>query len=132
MGRTLFMLDWIMDPELRRQVIEGLNKGETRNSLARTAYFNRLGELRDRDYNNQRNRASGLTFVTAAISIWNTVYLDKAIIPMKEHGYPVNDDLLQYHSPLGWEHINLTSDYVWQANKQLKEGRFRPLRPFNS
>jgi len=128
--RTIFMLNWFMDPVLRRRVTAGLNKGEARNALARAVCFNRLGEMRDRSYEHQRHRASGLTLVTAAIVLWNTVYLDKAISAMKEHGIQVDDNLLQYLSPLGWEHINLTGDYVWQQNKQPKKGKFRPLRPF--
>lgn len=28
----------------------------------------------------------------------------------------------------GGEHINLTGDYVWQQNRLVKQGRFRPLR----
>ena len=36
--------------------------------------FNRLGELRDRSFENQRYRASGLNLVVAAIVLWNTVY----------------------------------------------------------
>jgi TnpA family transposase len=31
------------DPELRRRVQVGLNKGEARNALARAVYFNRQG-----------------------------------------------------------------------------------------
>jgi hypothetical protein len=33
--RTLFTLDWVNDPELRRTTGRELNKGESRNSLAR-------------------------------------------------------------------------------------------------
>lgn len=40
----------------------------------------------------------------------------------------VDDDLLQYLSPLGWEHINLTGDYVWTQSKKVENGGFRPLR----
>jgi len=40
----------------------------------------------------------------------------------------VNTDLLQYLSPLGWEHINLTGDYVWRQSRRLEDGKFRPLR----
>jgi len=29
---------------------------------------------------------------------------------------------------LGWEHINLTGDYVWQQSRQVAQGKFRPLR----
>ena len=41
--RTLFTLDWISDPALRRRTNAGLNKGEARNALAR-AVFRRNGE----------------------------------------------------------------------------------------
>ena len=58
--RTLFTLDWLEDAELRRQTSQELNKGETRNSLARAVFIHRLGEIRDRTYENQQHRASGL------------------------------------------------------------------------
>jgi TnpA family transposase len=59
--RTLFMLDWLQNIDLRRRVNAGLNKGEARNALARAVFFNRLGEMRDRSFENQRYRAGGLT-----------------------------------------------------------------------
>ncbi|WP_228709064.1 Tn3 family transposase [Klebsiella pneumoniae] len=58
--RTLFILDWLQSVELRRRVHAGLNKGEARNALARAVFFNRLGEIRDRSFEQQRYRASGL------------------------------------------------------------------------
>lgn len=82
--RTLFILDWLQDTELRRRVNAGLNKGEARNALARAVFFNRLGEFRDRSFDQQRYRASGLNLVTAAIVLWNTVYLDRAISATKD------------------------------------------------
>jgi len=33
----------------------------------------------------------GLNFVTAAIILWNKVYLDRAITSMKEHGQEVDE-----------------------------------------
>ena len=77
--RTLFVLDWLQSLELRRRVHVGLNKGEARNALARAVFFNRLGELRDRSYEQQHYRASGLNLVVAAIVLWNTVYLEHAV-----------------------------------------------------
>ena len=55
------------------------NKGGLRNDLARAVCLNRLGEIRDRTFEAQRHRASGLNLVTAAIILWNTVYIDRAI-----------------------------------------------------
>jgi hypothetical protein len=87
-----------------------------------------LGEVRDRSYELQQDRASGLALVTAAIVLWNTVYLERAIQALKNAGKPVDDALLQYLSPLGWEHINLTGDYVWLHRQKENKGKFRPLR----
>ena len=127
--RTLFILDWLQSVELRRRVHAGLNKGEARNALARTVFFNRLGEIRDRSFEQQRYRASGLNLVTAAIVLWNTVYLERAANALRDHGQGIDDGLLQYLSPLGWEHINLTGDYLWRSSAKIGPGKFRPLRP---
>lgn len=56
--RTLFMLDWFRNPALRRRVQAGLNKGEARNALA---------------------------LLTAAISLWNTVYMEIAVYIMNRN-----------------------------------------------
>lgn len=125
--RTLFELEWLRDPGLRRRVNTGLNKGEARNALARAVFFHRLGEIRDRSYENQRYRASGLNLVVAAITLWNTTYLAKAIEALRQHEM-VDEALLPHISPLGWEHINLTGDYVWHENRRVSRGGFRPLR----
>lgn len=114
--------------ELRRRVQAGLNKGEARNALARAVFFNRLGEIRDRSFEQQRYRASGLNLVTAAIVLWNTVYLERATRALCEMGKTIDDTMLQYLSPLGWEHINLTGDYVWRQSREVENGQFRPLR----
>ena len=127
--RTLFILDWLQSVELRRRVHAGLNKGEARNALARAVFFNRLGEIRDRGFEQQRYRASGLNLLTAAIVLWNTVYLERATNVLRGHGNGVDDELLQFLSPLGWEHINLTGDYFWRRSVKVGAGKFRALRP---
>ena len=130
--RTLFILGWLQSVELRRRVHAGLNKGEARNALARAVFFNRLGEIRDSSFEQQRYRASGLNLVTAAVVLWNTVYLERAAHALRSNGHAVDETLLQYLSPLGWEHINLTGDYLWRSSAKIGAGKFRPLRPLQS
>jgi TnpA family transposase len=69
--------------------------------LARAVFFNRLGELRDRSFENQRYRASGLNLVVAAIVLWNTVYLERAIEALRQDGCSIQNSLLQHLSPVG-------------------------------
>ena len=126
--RSLFALRWVQSPPLRRRVQVGLNKGEARNALARAVCHHQLGEIRDRSYQDQQYRASGLNLVVAAIILWNTVYLAEACEQLKRDGIILNDDHLQHLSPLGWEHINLTGDFQWNSRQIPPNGQLRPLR----
>ncbi|WP_407241161.1 Tn3 family transposase [Escherichia coli] len=126
--RTLFILDWLQSVELRRRVHAGLNKGEARNSLAVAVFFNRLGEIRDRSFEQQRYRASGLNPGDGGYRAVEHGVPERATRGLVEAGKPVDGELLQFLSPLGWEHINLTGDYVWRQSRRLEDGKFRPLR----
>lgn len=126
--RTLFTLDWLEDPTLRRQATAELNKGESRNALSRAVAFHRLGRIRDRTRESQQHRASGLNLVTAAIILWNTVYLGRALETLRRRGEVIPDKLLNHLAPLGWQHVNLTGDYLWGATPALAPAEFRVLR----
>lgn len=121
--RSLFMLNWLRDLDLRRRAQAGLNKGEARNALARAIFFCQLGELRDRTFENQAYRASGLNLIVAAVILWNTRYLTRAAADLG-----VDPDLMRHVAPLGWEHLSLTGDYAWDAEDQPAPGELRPLR----
>lgn len=126
--RTLFMLDWFQSEGLRRRVQIGLNKGEARHSLARAVFFNRLGEVRDRSLHAQEHRMSGLNFLTAAIILWNTVYIERAVEALRRKGEHIDENLLRYTSPLSWEHLALTGDYLWDVGRVPEQGKFHTLK----
>ena len=126
--RTLFTLDWLKNIDLRRRANAGLNKGEARNALARAIFFYRLGEIRDRSFESQVYRASGLNLLIAAIILWNTRYLEQAFVQLERQGVNVAPTIVTHVAPLGWEHIGLTGDYVWSDGEQPPKDAFRPLR----
>jgi len=97
--------------------------------LARAVFIHRLGQIRDRTYENQQYRASGLNLLVTAIILWNTRYLDRAVAALRQVE-EVPDRLLAHLSPLGWEHVNLTGDYIWSAERPATENHdgLRPLR----
>jgi Tn3 transposase DDE domain len=74
------------------------------------------------------SRFANTRSVTAAIVLWNTVYMERVTESLKNQGIEINPDWYQYLSPLGWEHINLTGDYIWQQSKSIQQGKFRSLR----
>ena len=84
--RTLFMIEWYSDPALRRRCQAGLNKGEAAHKLKRAVFFHERGEIRDRSFESQAFRASGLNLVVSAIVHWNTVYLGRAVDHLLRQG----------------------------------------------
>ena len=116
------------DKALQKRASLGLNKGELRNTLARVLFFHRLGEVRERSWEDQLNQASGLTRLSALISTWNTLYLEKAIARLRENGEVISGKQLAHLSPLGWEHLVLTGSYSWNKQEVYTLERLRPLR----
>lgn len=68
------------------------------NGLARAVFFGKQGELRERDLQDQLQRASALNILINAISIWNTVYLEKAVEYQKEYK-GIDENLLKIYHP---------------------------------
>jgi len=126
--RTLFTLRWFEDPELRRLVTAELNKGEAKNSLSRAVAFHRLGRFRDRGHENQASRAAALNLVTAAIILFNCRYLGRVVDAMRRRGTAFDERIIPQLSPLGWDHINITGDYVWSDHLTVDGEGFLPLR----
>ena len=115
--RTLFMLDWLESPELRRRCHAGLNKSEQRHSLAQVICTFKQGRIADRGAEAQQFRASGLNLVIAAIVFWNSTYIADAVAHLHEIGEPAPDTWLPHTSPLSWEHISLSGDFLWDRRR---------------
>jgi TnpA family transposase len=74
--------------------------------FARALFFKRLGELRDRRFENQVFRASGLDLLVAAIILWNSCYLAAAFDSLASQEQPLNKEIAKHITPLGWGHIS--------------------------
>ena len=60
--------------------------------------------------------------------MWNTRYLEKALVELERQGVNVAPAIVMHVAPLGWEHIGLTGDYVWTDREQPFDRALRPLR----
>ena len=125
--RTLFMLDWLENPGLRKDCQAGLNKGEARHTLAKAVFAHSQGRIYDRSDAAQQKRAMALNMVIAAIVFWNTLYMDKAAAHLMRQGQVPDQKMFRHTSPLGWEHIILTGDYDWHSGAAERKIA-RPLR----
>ena len=51
----------------------------------------------------------------------------RAVQHLRSSGISAPDDLLTHVAPLGWSHISLSGDYLWEQAAQVG-GDFRLLR----
>jgi len=118
--RTLFIIDWLLDADMRRRARIGLNKGEAHHAFKNALRIGRQGEIRDRTTEGQHFRMAGLNLLAAIIIHWNTEHLGNAVAGRRRTGLDCSPDLLAHISPLGWAHITLTGEYRW-PNKNSKK-----------
>ena len=57
-----------------------------------------------------------------------TAFISLTAIPrtLRGHGQPVNDAVLRYLWPMGWEH-NLTGDHVWRSGAKVAAGKVQAV-----
>jgi len=124
--RTLFMLDWLESPALRQLCHAGLNKSEQRHALAQVICTFKQGRIADRRQEAQQFRASGLNLVISAIVYWNSTYLADAVDMLRSRNRTAPAALLAHTSPLTWEHIGFSGDFLWDR-AAATAGQRRPL-----
>jgi TnpA family transposase len=103
--KTIYILRYVCDPELRRHVHLQLNRGESRHSLAKVIFFDNRGVFKTSDYEEIMNKASCLSLVSNAVLVWNTHHTQQIVDRMRREGYKVEDDMLARISPLSLKNI---------------------------
>ena len=74
----------------------------------------------------QRRRGDEPGGLRAAIIVyWNTLKLGEAVFARRKADITVPADCLAHVSPLGWEYINLTGEYLWPGTNSRRATRKR-------
>jgi hypothetical protein len=100
---------------------------ERRQSLARWVFHGRRGELRQRYHEGMEDQLGVLDLVVNWVTLRNTVYMDAALVQLREQGYPVAEADVVRLSPSARKHVEVHRRYSF-ALPEMPGGR-RPLRP---
>jgi len=127
-AKTLYLLNYIDDESYRRRILNQLTRGERRHRLARAIFHGQRGELRQRYREGQEDQLNALGFVTNAVVLWNTLYMNEAVhhLDQQRIAIPLTD--LERLSPLAFAHINLVGRYTFTLTEQVAQGHLRSLR----
>lgn len=111
--RSLYILDFIDNITVRRNVQRALNRGEAYQQLRRMVSHANFGRLKARTELEQQiwNECSRL--IANCIIFYNATLLSE-LLAMKEKNKQYEDaDLIKRVSPVAWQHINLRGRYQW-------------------
>jgi TnpA family transposase len=116
--KTIYILRYIHEEELRRRVQLQLNRGESRHALARWLFFGNRGEFRWGDYEEIMNKASCLSLLSNAVLVWNTVAIMRIVTQLRAAGEIIPDEGLARILPLKHQHV---IPKIWQKYRGRQE-----------
>lgn len=111
--RSLYLLDYLDSPVLRRNVQYALNRGENYHQLRRAVSYANFGKLRFKTESEQQiwNECSRL--ITNCIIFYNATLLSNLLIAKEKRGDVQQVALLKHISPVAWQHLNFYGRYTF-------------------
>lgn len=112
--KSIYILRYIADQELRHTVHLHLNHGESRHQLAKKLFFLNRGAFKTSDYEEIMNKASCLSLVSNAVLVWNAHHIQKIVDELRAEGHEIPGKHLQKISLLMFKHIQVYGTYHFE------------------
>lgn len=109
--RTIFLLEYISDLPLRRQVTATTNKAEAYNGFAKWLFFGGEGVITENDRDEQEKRIKYNDLVANAAILQNVIDIGRALKELDGEGRPASQEDLAYLSPYLTRSIKRFGDY---------------------
>jgi TnpA family transposase len=109
--RTVFLLQFLSDPEMRKQITEMTNKVESYNGFAGWLFFGGEGIIAENDPEEQEKIIKYNDLVANAVIFQNVVDVSRALRELIAEGYPVKREDVAALSPYLTRHIKRFGDY---------------------
>jgi TnpA family transposase len=112
--RSLYLLRYVHDPDLRGRMQLQLNRGEGRHQLARHLFFANQGAFQTGDYEEIMNKATCLSLLSNAVLVWNTMHMTRIVEELRANGETIDDEELSRVSPMAFSHVIPNGTYFSQ------------------
>ena len=109
--RTLYLMDYIDDPEVRRIVQAGTNKSEEWNGFVRWSFFANEGIIAENVRHEQVKVVKYSHLVANMIALYNVQEMTNVLRKMVADGAKLDAEMLAGLSPYRNSHINRLGDY---------------------
>lgn len=112
--KSIYILRYIADKDLRYTVHLHLNHGESRHQLAKKLFFLNRGAFKTSDYEEIMNKASCLSLVSNAVLVWNTHHMQRIVDEFRAEGHDIPSEHLQKISALMFKHLQIYGTYHFE------------------
>ena len=109
--RSLYLLDYIDSPPLRRNAQWALNRGENYHQLRRAVSYANFGKLRFKSEDDQVLWSECSRLITNCIIYYNAMILSRLLAYKEAAGDREGAAALKQVSPVAWQHINFYGRY---------------------
>ena len=113
---SLYLLHFIDEPPLRRNVQLALNHGESYNKLRKAVAFANFGKLRFKSEHEQQIWQECSRLISICIIIYNATILSSLLAHRQSIGDIEGAAVLKKVSLVAWQHINLHGRYEFTKN----------------
>jgi TnpA family transposase len=120
--RSLYLLRYIHEKDLRGRMQLQVNRGEFRHKLARRLFFANQGAFQTGDYEEIMNKATCLSLLSNAVLVWNTVQMSSIIDQLRASGETITHEDLGRVSPLAFSHIIPNGTYFTRRSSVEPDG----------
>nr|WP_265096939.1 transposase [Burkholderia cenocepacia] len=117
--RTLFLLKYLNDPELRRTIHAATNKSEQFNDFAQWLMFGGEGVIAENVRHEQRKVIKYNHLVANMAILYNVQWMSRKLKELQQKGHPVDVEVLKVLSPYRREHINRLGDYLLDLQRPV-------------
>jgi TnpA family transposase len=115
--RTIFLLKYIADPELRSTITAATNKSEQFNDFIKWIRFGAEGVIQENDRDEQRKLIKYNHLVANCVILHNVCTLTRLLSQLAKDGHTFDETTIGQISPYIREHINRFGDYLLNMDR---------------
>ncbi len=118
--RTLFLLRYIDDVEVRKTIHAATNKSEEFNGFVKWAFFGGEGIIAENVQHEQRKIVRYNQLVANLVILHNVEQMTRVLAELRDEGSNISPEVLAGLSPYRTSHINRFGDYTLDLKRQVE------------
>lgn len=123
--RTGYLMKYIRDIELRRNIQSATNKSEAFNGFTKWIFFGNNGIITENSRERQRKSIKYNHLVANCVIFYNVCMLTQIIQELSEEGHLITNEVLSSLSPYITHHINRYGKYKLDLNRTPEKVKYK-------